>query len=123
MEFIKDCVLSVEQGNNLLIFPEATRSVPGRPLKLKRAAASVIAETQRKFVPVMITCKPPALSKAKKWYEIPSRKMHFKITVGDRVDPRPLIIEGEPLSKTNRRINAVLGELFLAGIEEHERSG
>jgi 1-acyl-sn-glycerol-3-phosphate acyltransferase len=123
MDLITACVQSVEQENNLLIFPEGTRSVPSQPMKLKRVAAAIIAQTRRKFVPVIVTCEPPSLSKVKKWYEIPGRKMHFKITVGDTVDPRLLIIEGEQRSKTNRRINAVLRELFLAGIEEHERAG
>ena len=121
-DFIADCVQAVEQENNLLIFPEATRSVPGQPMKLKRAAASVIAKYERSFVFVIVTCEPPTLSKAENWYEIPSRKMHFKITVGDRVDPRSHIIEGEQLSKTNRRINVMLRDLFVAGIEGHERS-
>ncbi len=122
MDLIADCVHSIEQENNLLIFPEATRTVPGQKMKLKRGAASVIAESGRKFVPVVVTCKPSTLSKAEKWYEIPSRKMHFKITVGDKFDPRPFIIEGEQLSKTNRRVNVALRELLMTGIERHERS-
>lgn len=123
MDLIAACVHSIQLKNNLLIFPEATRSVPGQPIRLKRAAASIIAESRRNFVPVIITCTPPALSKAQKWYEIPGRKMHFKITVGDKINPQPLIIEGEQLSKTSRRINEALREFFLRGIEDHERSG
>ena len=123
MDLIADCVQSVEQENNLLIFPEATRTVPGRPMKLKRGAASVIAESRRNFVPVVVSCKPSSLSKAEKWYEIPNQKMHFKITVGDKIDPQPFLVEGERLSKTNRRLNAALRELFVTGIEAHERSG
>jgi 1-acyl-sn-glycerol-3-phosphate acyltransferase len=122
-EFVANCVQAIEQNNNLLIFPEATRSVPGQPLKLKRAAASVIAKCDRSFVVVIITCKPPTLSKAEKWYEIPTQKMHFKITVGDKIDPRPLINESEQLSKTSRRVNTLLRETFLAGIADHDRSG
>lgn len=122
-DFIDDCVTALEQNNNLLIFPEATRTVPGQPITLKRAAASVISRYGKSFLSVIITCSPPSLSKAQRWYDIPDRKMHFRITVGDSIDPRPAIIEGEQLSRTSRRINAMLRELFLAGIEEHERSG
>lgn len=123
MDLISDCVQSVGRENNLLIFPEATRTVPGRPMKLKRGAASVIAESRKEFMPVIVTCKPSTLSKAEKWYEIPYRKMHFKITVGDKIDPQPFLVVGEQLSKTNRRINIMLRDMFLTGIEEHERSG
>ena len=88
MDLISDCVQSVVGKNNLVIFPEATRTVPGYPMKLKRGAASVIVESRMEFMPVIVTCKPSTLSKAEKWYEIPYRKMHFKITVGDKIDPQ-----------------------------------
>jgi len=123
MDLISDCVRSIAEENNLLIFPEATRTIPGRPMKLKRGAASVIAESKRDFMPVVVTCTPSTLSKAEKWYEIPYRKMHFKITVGDRVDSQPFLVVGEQLSKTNRRINKMLKDIFMIGIEAHERSG
>lgn len=122
-ELISACVRSIERKNNLLIFPEATRSVAGQPIRLKRAAASIIAESRKNFVPVIVTCHPPSLSKAEKWYDIPGRKMHFKVTVGDKINPQPLIIEGEQLSQTSRRVNEAIREVFLLGIEEHERTG
>lgn len=122
-QLITDCVESIEQDNNLLIFPEATRTVPGRPMRLKRGAASVIVESQRLFIPLVITCDPSTLTKAEKWFDIPNRKMHFKITVGDEIDPQPLLVVGAQRSKSNRRINEAIKELFLLGIEKHERSG
>jgi 1-acyl-sn-glycerol-3-phosphate acyltransferase len=123
MRLIANCVQCIEQGNNLLIFPEATRTVPCQPMRLKRGAASVIVESQSFFTPLIITCKPSTLSKAEKWFNIPSRKMHFKITVGDKIDPQPLFVENGSLSKSNRRVNEAIRKLFLMGLERHERSG
>ncbi len=56
-------------------------------------------------------------------HDFPDQKPHFKITVGDKIDPQPFLVEGERLSKTNRRLNAALRDLFVTGIEGHERSG
>lgn len=123
IQLIEDCVQAVEKNNNLVVFPEATRSVPGQPMKLRRGAASIIVESQRFFTPLVITCSPTTLSKAEKWFDIPERKMHFKITVGDKVDPQQLLVDGERLGKLNRRVNKAIEELFLMGIEKHERSG
>ncbi len=123
MQLITDCVQSIEQENNLLIFPEATRTVPGQPMKLRRGAASIIVKSQRLFIPLVITCEPSTLTKAEKWFDVPSRKMHFKITVGDRIDPQPFLVEGGQLSKSNRRVNKAIRHIFLMGIERHERSG
>lgn len=119
---IDDCVRTLEEGNNLVIFPEATRTVPGRKIKLKRGAASVISTSRQRFTPLIMTCEPSTLAKGQKWFEIPNRRVHFKISVGDPVDPVPLLTDGEQLSKSNRRINDAIEELFVTGIERHGRS-
>lgn len=121
MALIEDCVRSLQEGNNLVVFPEATRSVPGQPIKLKRGAASVIATSRRLFTPLIVTCEPSTLTKEKKWFEIPHRRVHFKITAGEPVDPAPLIARDEQLSKSSRRINGTIEELFVTGIEENGR--
>ncbi len=123
IRLIATCAQSLENGNNLVIFPEATRSVPGQPLRLRRGAASVIKASRRAIIPIIITCKPPTLSKGEKWYQIPDNRVHFKITIGNHVDPSTAIVEGESNGKTNRRINRVLKELFRSGIERHECAG
>jgi 1-acyl-sn-glycerol-3-phosphate acyltransferase len=120
MRMVATCAQSLEDGNNLVVFPESTRSVPGQPLRLRRGAASIIRASRRAFIPVIITCKPRTLSKGEKWYQIPDRRVEFKITIGDRVDPSTALLEGESIGKTNRRLNKFLTELFRSGIETHE---
>ena len=115
-QLIDHCVKCLERGDNLVIFPEATRSIPGQPLKLKRGAASVIVESGQPFVPVRITCEPVMLSKVQKWYQIPETPGHFIITIDDKLDPQPFLVDGERLSKANRRINRVLNDLFAGGV-------
>lgn len=123
MRLVAACAQSLEDGNNLVVFPEATRSVPGQPLRLRRGAASIIRVSRNAFIPVIITCKPPYLTKREKWYQIPVDRVHLKITIGDRVDPSSAILEGAGIGKTNRRINKMLAGLFQSGIEKHERTG
>ena len=118
VRLIADCLQSMEQNHNLLIFPEATRSVPGKDLVLKRGAASIIVQGEITFVPIIISCKPSALSKSQKWWQIPETKMHFKIVVGDRIDPQSCFVFGESPSKSNRRVNRLIKELFLKGLKE-----
>lgn len=114
IEFIESCVKNLERGRCLVIFPEGTRSIPGAPMKLKRGAATIIVKSRQPFVPITITSNPSTLTKAEKWYQIPAKRVHFKIVVGDQLDPRPVIVEGENLGRANRRINRLLTEVLSA---------
>jgi len=101
-------VHALDSGKKLVVFPEGTRSVPGEPMKLKRGAASIIVRSQQAFLPIRISCHPSTLTKAEKWYQIPETKVHFRIDIDDRVDVPSDLIEGERLSKANRRVNRLL---------------
>jgi 1-acyl-sn-glycerol-3-phosphate acyltransferase len=45
---------SLSKGNCVIIFPEGTRSVPGKPINLKKGAARLALETGYAIVPVHI---------------------------------------------------------------------
>lgn len=119
LQLIRDCVRSMESGNNLLIFPEATRAVRGKPMKLKRGAASIISTNSKPFIPITITCKPTTLTKADKWFLPSSRRVHYQVMVHDAYDPGPETIDVDQISLSNRRVNRILERLFLTGIELH----
>lgn len=119
LRVVDQSVRALDSNNNLVVFPEGTRTVPGEPLHLRRGAASIIALSGKPFLPVIITCNPPTLTKAEKWYQIPRTKVHYAIAVGDFVNPRPLIVDGEPLSLSNRKVNRHIRTLFVEGIRGH----
>jgi len=45
---------SLSKGNNVIIFPEGTRSIPGKPMELKKGAARLALETGYDILPVHI---------------------------------------------------------------------
>jgi 1-acyl-sn-glycerol-3-phosphate acyltransferase len=110
--YLAACVYVLREGKRLVVFPEGTRTVPGLPMKLKRGAASIVVKSQQPFMPIIITCEPTTLTKAEKWYQIPSKKPHFRLEFKDSVDLGPTLIDGERLSKANRRVNRVLDEVL-----------
>ena len=120
MQFIEDCVKNVRGGRSLVIFPEGTRSVPGQPLKLRRGAASIIVKSEQSFVPIHITSNPSTLTKSEKWYQIPDKRVHFTIIIGDSIDPQPLIEYGASLVLMNRIINELLKSLLSGKVMVHE---
>lgn len=78
---VSDCVASVRHGNNLIIFPEGTRTSPTAPLRLQRGAARVAIQGGLDITPVRIHCSPPTLRKGDKWYRVPLRRPHLRIDI------------------------------------------
>jgi 1-acyl-sn-glycerol-3-phosphate acyltransferase len=82
-DLVRDCVASLEQGNNLIIFPEGTRTPASGVISLKRGAANIAVRGQRDVTPVVIRCDPPTLGKGEKWWRVPPRRVHFTLDVQD----------------------------------------
>jgi len=101
---------ALQAGETLLMFPEGTRTVPGRPLNMQRGAANVALRAARVLTPVYISCDPPTLSKNLPWYRIPPRRPKWTLRVGDDIDLEAY--RGAPLPIASRRLHADLAGLF-----------
>jgi 1-acyl-sn-glycerol-3-phosphate acyltransferase len=80
-ELIDDCAAELEQGTTLVVFPEGTRSVPGKGLRFKRGAAYVWLRTRCNLVLATIGSNPPTLAKYEKWYQVPYSRPHFSLEI------------------------------------------
>ena len=94
------CAGALRSGATLIMFPEGGRSIPGTARRLRRGAAYVALATQKELTPVHISCKPSTLTKANRWHDIPQRRVHFVIDVGDRIPFAP------PDGSMSQRISA-----------------
>ncbi len=79
---LADCRNSLAAGDNLIIFPEGTRTTPGQSLKMQRGAANIALRCQADVLPVTIFVSPTTLTKAESWYQIPCSRPHFALQVG-----------------------------------------
>jgi 1-acyl-sn-glycerol-3-phosphate acyltransferase len=109
---VRLAVDDLKDGGQLVIFPEGTRTVPGRALQMQRAAANIALRGARVLTPVFIECEPPTLSKHEPWYRIPARRAHFTLRVGAELDLDAY--RREPLPIASRRLNSDLVTLFAA---------
>lgn len=75
------CQDVLDEGDNLIIFPEGTRSEPGKPVQLHRGAAQIAVRCRAPVIPAIIRCSPTTLTKAERWYQIPPRRVHYSIVV------------------------------------------
>lgn len=110
---IERCASVLGAGNNLIIFPEGSRTVPGQAMKLQRGVANIAIRAGAPIRIVAITCEPAILRKGQKWHDIQRTKAQFVIEVKGLVVTDNFIGKSSP-SIAARRLNAHLGEL-LAG--------
>lgn len=76
---IKDCQNSLEQGNNLIIFPEGTRTQLNTQIRFQRGAANIAIRTGAPILACKITCVPSVLRKHEPWYSSPIYKPQLAI--------------------------------------------
>lgn len=117
---VDDCVAALEGGEPLIIFPEGTRSVPGRPLRMSRGAAHIALRSGRDILPVVLTCDPPTLTKGMPWYHIPRRAFTFRLEVGSPLKVSDCVDLDEPASLASRKLTAYLENYFTRELNRHE---
>lgn len=71
---VADCKTSLERGNNLIIFPEGTRTTPGSAICFQRGAANLALRTDKNLAAFKVVCAPPTLLKNEPWYCAPAQK-------------------------------------------------
>jgi 1-acyl-sn-glycerol-3-phosphate acyltransferase len=80
-ELITKCQAAIANGDNIIIFPEGTRTVPGQEVRLRRGFANIAAFTAADMQLVLINCEPATLAKEIPWYNIPDRRFHLRVSV------------------------------------------
>lgn len=101
---------SFKRGNSLVVFPESTRTTPGKALLMKRGAANIALKTDCTIRPVLIYCDPITLTKQLKWYQVPESPFHIRILVQEPLDISQYKIVSGP--KAARQLTAFLEEYF-----------
>lgn len=116
-QLVEDCREAMARGNPLILFPEGTRTTPGQPLQFQRGAAHVIMATGVPVLPVVITCEPPTLTKDTRWYQVPARRFHLRLTVHDALDARALVPDDLAPPLAARQLTRNLQQFFTEAVK------
>jgi 1-acyl-sn-glycerol-3-phosphate acyltransferase len=118
-QMIERCVAHLNSGGIMIIFPESTRTVPNTEYNFQRGAATIALCANAIITPVTLQCSPSTLTKAEKWYQIPERRFHLSMTVGEdmALDNFRAIT---PKSIAVRRFNSYLQDYFTQQRSKHE---
>ncbi|RLV60520.1 1-acyl-sn-glycerol-3-phosphate acyltransferase [Parashewanella curva] len=73
----------LERGNNLVIFPEGTRTKLGESLNpFARGAANIAIRTESDVLAILLNFDVRGLTKQNPWYEIPRQTINMTVDIG-----------------------------------------
>ena len=116
---IGDCLTSLLNRNNLIVFPEGTRTPPDGSMQFKRGAANVAVRGRRNITPVLIRCKPPTLGKGNKWWRVPPTRAHFIIEVQEDIVIDEFLQNGASEILAARHLTDYLQNYFMKATLGH----
>lgn len=118
-QLLEDCIATLERGNNLIIFPEGTRTAYDGKISLKRGAANIAVRGLRDITPVLIRCEPATLRKGEPWWKVPPRPASFTIAVQDDVRIAPFVADAPSDVLAARRLTEYLQQYFTEKYTNH----
>ena len=122
-QLLRDCAEALERRETLIVFPEATRSIPGQPLSLQRGAANIALAADAWLRIVHFTCEPVLLARGAPWYRVPERRPCLAARVGASVRARDFLQTGEHRSVAARRLTQALQRELSKGVQPDARAG
>jgi 1-acyl-sn-glycerol-3-phosphate acyltransferase len=117
------CGRALERNEALIIFPEATRTVPGEPLRFQRGAASIAVRYGTDVKLVRIECEPVMLVKGRPWYDVPERRPRFVVRFRGSVRARDYLSAGQTVSAAARSLTGDLQKELSRGVCFGARAG
>lgn len=103
-KLLEDCSKSLVAGNSLIIFPEGTRTVPGKKSKLSRGAAQLALNSKVDILPIHISCVPPGLLKNQKWYNVADRELTYILETKPMINIKPYLKDNTNSHATAKKL-------------------
>lgn len=112
-QFMTQAKHALDNGFNVIIFPEGTRTTPGKVSKLQRGAFQLALQSGYPLVPIHIHTDGPFLTKEYPWWYVGEHCPHFTLSLGDPVVAQ--VQEGETRHAAAVRISRTVADFILPG--------
>jgi 1-acyl-sn-glycerol-3-phosphate acyltransferase len=118
-QLVQACIDSLQRGNNLIVFPEGTRTPADGVIQLKRGAANVAVRGARDVTPVLIRCEPATLGKGERWWRVPPRRVFMQIEVQDDLPIAHFAAAGASEVLAARQVTEYLQDYFTGKCQRY----
>lgn len=103
----------MKQGDNILIFPEGTRTPRSGELNFHRGFVNLALACNKEIVPIFITCQPKGFLAHGFWsFQAPDVVPKFKIKVGTDINCDEYITSNEPRGICSRRLTQRIIDIY-----------
>jgi 1-acyl-sn-glycerol-3-phosphate acyltransferase len=106
------CRDALNNGRTLIIFPEGTRTEPGKPINIKRGASQIAVRLGIPVRVAQIQVSGSMLTKSHSWYQLTPKLSEFNLVIGEKIEAGNSVYTSMPPSLAarhmTRRINEVL---------------
>lgn len=116
---LTDCAASLASGNNVIVFPEGTRTTPGHALKFKRGAANIALRCRAEIVSVLIHVSPSTLTKSEMWYEVAPTQAKFDLAMTRQQLQLP-VVDTAKLTQQARSFTREMQAFFQGELDTYE---
>jgi len=106
------CTESLQRGDNLIIFPEGSRTRQGEFPVFQRGVAQIALRAAAPIRVVTISCVPGTLRKGQKWHDIPQTRAGFTVHVHELVEPEQFFSESVSPSRGSRYLTRHLLDIY-----------
>lgn len=111
-DLLQESKKALNRGENIIIFPEGTRTTPGKSSKIQRGAARIALYSKKDLLPVKIKCEPIALLKNQKWYHIADEKMQYEFIPKPSIKIKNYDTKPENEAKTARKLTSDIKDIL-----------
>jgi 1-acyl-sn-glycerol-3-phosphate acyltransferase len=117
-ELIRKAIESVRNGDNLIVFPEGTRTKVLGEIVFKQGAAYIAIKGDFNITPILIVTSELVLGKDHGWYKVPVKKPVFTVSVMDEINVASNFRVGEDLILASEELTEYLEEYYLHELRE-----
>jgi len=120
-QLLNGCISVLKAGENLIIFPEGSRSIQGQPLKFHRGTARIAIQSQKNITPIIISSNSTSLAKGYKWYQVPKKgKFIISMEASDEIDIKPFLSTEKSMRIQSRELSSYLENYYKRVIKTNE---
>ena len=121
-DLIEVAAESLRNGQNLIIFPEGTRTIDLHNLDFKRGIAHIAIAAGCFIKPIFIRCEPITLRKHEKWYQVPATPPCFTLQGLPELQIDQCIDISRPKPLQVRHLTRYLQSYFQDLVNKHQNS-